>query len=194
MRLRIEVADLGLPALDALHVDALAIFVGAERPLRGLAGWADWRLCGALSRAIRGGIFHSETGEALLLPSAGRLPPPRIFCLGLQPDAASPEAFAALARRACGVLARAGCRAFATALPPLQGEAEGTGPRLWLEASLQTPELGQVLLGDARALQRALAEAGRALGADVEIAAPSARVEMPARGAASLPPRSAMVR
>ena len=47
-QLRVELAELGLPALDALEVDAIAAFVGSERPLQGLAGFVDWRLCGAL--------------------------------------------------------------------------------------------------------------------------------------------------
>ena len=77
MALVIEVAELGLPALDVLDVDALAVFVGPERPLQGLAGFADWRLCGALSRAIRGGLFDAAPDDALLLPSGGRMRPGR---------------------------------------------------------------------------------------------------------------------
>ncbi len=194
MTLRIEVADLGLPALDALEADAVAAFVGPERPLQGLAGYTDWRLCGALSRAIRQGHFATETGEALLLPSGGRLSPSRVFCFGVPEEVLSPEAFATLARRACDAMARAQCRFFATALPPLRREALGAGPRLWLEASLEHPEMKQVILGEARALQRELAAARQALSADVEIVAPPVRVEMPARPAYVLLPRNAVIR
>ncbi len=194
MTLRIEVADLGLPALDALEVDALAVFVGPERPLQGLAGYADWRLCGALSRAIRQGHFAPETGEALLLPSGGRLFPARLFCFGVPEAVLSLEAFAALARRTCDAMARAQSRFFATALPPVQGEAQGAAARLWLEASLERPAVKQVILGEARALQRELAAARQALGADVEIVAPPVRVEMPPRPTSVLPARSAVIR
>jgi hypothetical protein len=193
MTLRIEVADLGLPALDALEADALAVFVGPERPLQGLAGYADWRLCGALSRAIRQGHFATETGEALLLPSDGRLFPPRVFCFGVPDATLSPGDFASLARRACDAMARAQTRFFATALPSLRSEALGAGPRLWLEASLAHPAVKQVILGEARALQRELAAARQALSADVEIVAPPVRVEMPRRPAYVLP-RSAVTR
>ena len=51
MKLRIELADLSLASLDALEVDSLAAFVGAERPLAGLPSLVDWRLAGAVSRA-----------------------------------------------------------------------------------------------------------------------------------------------
>src|SRR5512142_3069351 len=104
---RIETADLGLPAIDALDVDALAIFVGPERPLQGLAGYADWRLCGLISRAIREGSYRPETGEALLLPSGGRVAVPRIFCLGLAAQPRHEEGFAAEARRLCTVMHKA---------------------------------------------------------------------------------------
>ncbi len=61
--LRIEAAELGMAALDALDVDSLAVFVGPERPLQGLAGWVDWRLCGALSHALRDGFYDGGERE-----------------------------------------------------------------------------------------------------------------------------------
>lgn len=167
--LRIEAGDLSLTALDALDVDSLAVFVGAERPLQGLAGWADWRLCGALSRALRDGFYGGGEREALLLPSAGRIGAARVFFFGLPLPPLGPEAFSAAARSVCGALAKAGSASFATALPPFDGPAA----RLWLEASLERPVVRQVLLGDARTLLRELTTARQALGAagaGVEIA------------------------
>jgi hypothetical protein len=191
--LRIEVAELGLPAIDGLDVDGIAVFVGPERPLQGFAGFADWRLCGAISRAIRGGVFEARVDEALLLPSGGRIAPPRVFCFGLPVEVPlSPEAFLHAARAGCEAMARAGSEAFATAMPPLAGDA-GTAARLWLEASLVRPVKRQVLLGEARALQRDLTAARAALGVEVEVLAPPSRVEMPTRGRA-LPQRGAVVR
>jgi hypothetical protein len=169
--LRIEAADLSLAALDALDVDSLAVFVGAERPLQNLAGWVDWRLCGALSQALRDRFYGGGEREALLLPSAGRVGAARVFFFGLPPLPLGPEVFSAFARTACGALAKAGSESFATALPPL----DGAGVRLWLEASLERPVRRQLLLGDARALYRELAAARAALGAagaNVEIAQP----------------------
>lgn len=183
MTLRIEVAELGLPALDALDVDALLVFVGQERPLQGLAGYADWRLCGAISRAIRGGLFHATAGEALLLPSGGRMKPARIFCVGLPAVPLSPETFLLVARQGCESAARAGSEAFATAMPPIVGDDLAMAARRWLEASLVRPVKRQVLLGEARAIQRELAAARAAKDADVEVLAPPSRVEMPPRRA-----------
>ncbi len=196
MKARIEVAELGLAALDALQVDALAVFVGPERPLQGFAGYADWRLCGAISRAIRAGHFAPETGEALLLPSGGRIGPARVFCFGLGEGPLAAPAAASAARRVVDALARAGSRGFASAFPPVRPGPDGPVPmaRLWLEASLEQPHLKQVLLGDARALQRELAAARQALLADVEIVAPPVRVEMPPRPASVLPPWNAVIR
>ena len=181
MALKIEVAELGLSAVDALDVDALAVLVGPERPLQGLAGFADWRLCGAISRAIRTGVFHAAAGEALLLPSGGRIAPARVFGFGLPEVPLSPEAFLHAARTACEALARAGSEAFATAMPPLAGGDAGLAARLWLEASLVRPVRRQILLGEARALQRDLSAARSLLAVEVEVFAPPSRVEMPPR-------------
>jgi hypothetical protein len=192
LALRIEVAELGLAALDALDVDALGVPVGPERPLQGFAGYADWRMCGAISRAIRSGLFAPDADEALLIPSGGRMTPARIFCFGLPATPLAPEAFGRAARRVCEALARAGSDAFATALPPFAGDA-ALAARLWLEASLARPVRRQVLLGEARALQRDLGAARSALAAEVDVVAPPSRVEMPQRPRA-LPYQGGMVR
>jgi hypothetical protein len=191
--LKIEVAELGLPAIDGLDVDALAVFVGPERPLQGFAGFADWRLCGAISRAIRGGVFEARPGEALLLPSGGRVAAPRIFAFGLSQVPLAPEAFLHAARTACEALARAGSDAFATSMPPLAGGDGALAAKLWIEASLVRPVKRQVVLGEARALQRDLTAARNTLGVEVEVLAPPSRVEMPSRGRA-LPHKGAAAR
>ncbi len=193
MTLRIEVAELGLQAIDGLDVDAVAVFVGPERPLQGFAGFADWRLCGAISRAIRSGVFEARADEALLIPSGGRISPVRVFCFGLPLEVPlSPEAFLHAARAGCEAMARAGSDAFATSMPPLAGDG-ALAAKLWLEASLVRPVRRQVLLGEARALQRELSAARTALGVEVEVLAPPSRVEMPPRGRA-LPHLGAVVR
>lgn len=193
MALRIEVAELGLAAIDALDVDALGVAVGPERPLQGFAGYADWRMCGAISRAIRSRLFEAGADEALLIPSGGRMAPARIFCFGLPEVPLGPEAFAAAARRIAGALARAGSEAFATALPPIAGGDSALAARLWLEASLARPVRRQVLLGEARTLQKDLTQARNALAAEVEVVAPPSRVEMPVRPRA-LPYQGGVVR
>ena len=193
MALELEVAELGLASIDALTVDAIGVFVGPERPLQGFAGFADWRLCGAISRAIRAGTFEGVDGEAMLLPSAGRIVPPKVFCFGLTSVPLSAERYLHASRLACEALARAGCAAFATSPPPLEGGDAGLAARLWLEASLVRPVRRQVLLGDARTWQRELAAARAEVSADVVVLALPSRVEMPSR-ARGLPQVGAVLR
>jgi hypothetical protein len=192
--LRIETADLGLPAIDALDVESLAVFVGPERPLQGLAGFADWRLCGLVSRAIRERSYEPETGEALLLPSGGRIAVPRIFCFGLPQPATDAASYAAEARRLCTAMFRAGNASWAGALPAVMPGTEIPAARLFLEALLPVAPRRVVLLGEARALHKELAAGRDALGAsDVEIVVPVSRVEMPPR-TVGLPHPPAVVR
>ncbi len=195
MSLRLELAELGLPALDALDVDALAVFVGPERPLQGLAGYADWRLCGALSRAIRAGHFGGGYGEALLIPSAGRLEVERVFCFGVGEAPLDAASYAQALLQACEAMQKAQSEAFATSLPPCATEGELAIPsaRLWIEACVRFRGRRQVLLGDSRALGRDLGVAKQALGADIDVFLPTARVQMPARPM-SLPPSGHVVR
>ena len=193
MALEITVADLSLAAIDALDVDTLGVFVSPDRPLQGLAGFADWRLCGAISRAIRAGTFDGLDGEALLLPSGGRLTAPRVFCFGLSEVPLPPDRFLRASREACEALARAGSSSFAISPPPLAGGDAPLAARLWLEAALVRPVSRQVLLGDARTWQRELVTARAELSADVVIVVPTSRVEMPGR-ARALPHVGTVVR
>ncbi len=191
MPIRIETADLGLASLDAIEADALAVPVGPGRPLGGLAAFVDWRLCGAVARAVRAGLFATEAEEALLVPTGRRLRIPRVFCFGLAREPLDAAGFAAYARRVCRDMARAGSRSFAAGLPRAKADVAAT--RLWLEAALaQAPER-LVLLGDGRALAREVEAAGKALGAHVEVAysPPGAAPPAPAAG---LPVGSAVVR
>jgi hypothetical protein len=191
-KLRLEMFDLGLPALDALDVDALAVLVGPERPLQGLAGFADWRLCGLISRAIRDASYRPETGEALLRPSGGRIAVPRIFCFGAPEAPGDAAGWAAQVARLCQAMHKAGSASWAGALPPIpQGEV--SWGRLFLEALLPVAPRRLVLLGDTRALHRELAQARDALRAsEVELVPPASRVELPRQ--ASAPHASAAVR
>ncbi|MFT3915379.1 MAG: M17 family peptidase N-terminal domain-containing protein [Anaeromyxobacteraceae bacterium] len=193
MTLRIEVADLSLAAIDALDVDAVAVFVGPDRPLQGFAGYLDWRLCGAISRAIRAGTFDGADGEALLLPSGGRIAPPRVFCFGLAAVELGPDRFLSASRGACEAMVRAGSEAFATSPPALAGGDAALAARLWLEAALVRPARRMVLLGEPRTWQRELGSAVGETGADVEVYAPPSRVEMPPR-ARALPHVGGVVR
>jgi hypothetical protein len=190
---RIEVAELGLAAVDALRTDAIALFVGPERPLQGLAGFVDWRLCGAISRAIRAGSYGPEAGEALLLPTSGRLTVPRLFCFGLAEAPLVGAALEEACERICAAMERAGSSAYAAALPPHLAVMQPAAARAWLEASLRHRVTRQVLLGDPRGLHRDLVQAREALGAVVDLVAPVLRVELPSR-AAGLPQHGGVLR
>lgn len=68
--------------------DTLVVPVPAdERPLRGEAGWVDWRVCGAISRQLASGYVGGERGEAVLLPAPRPLGAARILLVGLGPCA-----------------------------------------------------------------------------------------------------------
>ena len=76
------VADMG--ALDACPNDALILGVlEDQRPLIGLAGLVDWRLCGALSRWLVSGFVAGTWGERVLYPSNPRLSQRITLILGL---------------------------------------------------------------------------------------------------------------
>jgi len=65
---------------------AVAFRFDEDRPLRGAAGRADWRLCGDLSRFVARAAVGEAAGpadRALLVPSEGRLRCGRLLLLGL---------------------------------------------------------------------------------------------------------------
>jgi hypothetical protein len=60
----------------------LAVFED-DRPLRGAAGLADWRLCGRLSRLLKANRATGKAGETMLLPPGHRLSFERVLWFGL---------------------------------------------------------------------------------------------------------------
>lgn len=78
--------DLVLTARPLERVEseiAVAGFFTGERPLRGGAARADWRLCGGLSRRIEIGDLSGKSGEAMLIGCGRALRAPRFLLLGL---------------------------------------------------------------------------------------------------------------
>src|SRR5690349_4139868 len=75
-----------LVELDGRRPEALLLpFFSDERPLRGAAGLADWRLCGRLSKLLEGGRVVGAFGESTLLP--GRLLPfEKVVLYGVGPS------------------------------------------------------------------------------------------------------------
>jgi len=72
-----------------------------ERPLRGSAGRADWRLCGKLSALVVEGEIAGAPGEAALLATFGGLRTPLLLVLGAgSREAYDARAYQAVAREA----------------------------------------------------------------------------------------------
>lgn len=62
---------------------AVAGFFSDERPLRGPASRADWRLCGLVSELIAARRVKGNRSEAVLVPTLDRLYAPRVLLVGL---------------------------------------------------------------------------------------------------------------
>lgn len=80
----VHVLAADLAKWDEADHDALLLPIFAdERPLRGAAGLADWRLCGRLSRLIKKGKASGAQGETVMLPPGRRLRFGRVLLFGL---------------------------------------------------------------------------------------------------------------
>lgn len=113
-----DIVTPSLDTLDALEVEDLVIgLFEDERPLRGVAGLVDWRLCGLLSRYLQQGRFSGRQDERVLTTGAARVPPTRLFLLGLGEREAYGKALRTLIESIPAMLKAAGCRKLALALP-----------------------------------------------------------------------------
>ena len=80
----LSVLPLDLARWDETARDCLVLPVFKDdRPLRGAAGLADWRLCGRLSRLVKSSRASAEAGETLMLPPGRRLRFSRLLWFGL---------------------------------------------------------------------------------------------------------------
>lgn len=80
----LSVLPLDLTRWDEIARDALVLPVFKDdRPLRGAAGLADWRMCGRLSRLLKLQRAGAEAGETLIMPPGRRLRFSRILWFGL---------------------------------------------------------------------------------------------------------------
>ncbi len=105
-------SDLRFVAPDLRRLDETAsevVVCGVwkdERPLSGLAGLLDWRLCGRLSRLAQKGFLVGDVGEVLVVPARPRLPFDKLLVTGLGPRATFDEAaFRAVLERMLDALA-----------------------------------------------------------------------------------------
>ena len=80
----LSVLPLDLTRWDESARDCLVLPVFRDdRPLRGAAGLADWRLCGRLSRLLKTNRASADAGETMLLPPGRRLRFKRVLWFGL---------------------------------------------------------------------------------------------------------------
>ena len=71
-------------AIERVITDTIVLFYFEdERPLKGAAGLADWRMCGRISKLIMSDFVSGEFGEPLLMPASHRLPWEKILTVGL---------------------------------------------------------------------------------------------------------------
>jgi hypothetical protein len=155
---------------DGAEGEALVLTLFAdERPLRGAAGLADWRMCGRLSRLIKQGKLAGRRGETLMLPPGRRLPFPRVILFGLgTPRSWSEDVYCQHVRWIRDVLDRAGCRSYALQPP---GRATGLiaarrALELWLGEEHKDARQTEVAIIDAPSAQKEMAEELRGLRRD----------------------------
>lgn len=150
-----------LRRLDALKSEALAVpFFEDERPLCGVVGLADWRLCGKISRLVIEGRISGSLGETLLLSARPRLPFEKLFVFGVGPkDTFGPAVFEHETRRMLAALAQARVRAPLLALPgrALDLIDPARAMELFLRVAVSLGEPDEVTLVEPIEAQRAMA-------------------------------------
>ncbi|MBS1122426.1 MAG: putative leucyl aminopeptidase [Deltaproteobacteria bacterium] len=138
----LSVLPLDLARWEETKRDCLVLPVFKDdRPLRGAAGLADWRMCGRLSRLIKTNRASGDAGETLLLPPGRRLPFARILWFGLgDAKGYSDERFRKDLTWILGVVSQANITDWAFQLP---GRASGLiGARRAIEIMLEDQLLG----------------------------------------------------
>lgn len=160
----LSVLLLDLARWDETTRDCLALPVFKDdRPLRGAAGLADWRLCGKLSRLLKANRASAEAGETLMLPPGRRLKFRRLLWFGLgDAKSYSDDRFRKDLAWIAGVVAKAGITEWALQMP---GRASGLiGARRAIEILLEDPALAeqQLTLLEDPAGQKDIAELLRA--------------------------------
>ena len=137
----LSVLPLDLARWDEAARDCLVLPVFRDdRPLRGAAGLADWRLCGKLSRLIRTQKATAEPRETLLLPPGRRLRFQRILWFGLgDAKGYNDDRFRRDLAWILDVVTKAGAKDWAMQAP---GRASGLiGARRAVEIMLEDAEL-----------------------------------------------------
>jgi len=137
----LSVLPLDLARWDETARDTLVLPVFKDdRPLRGAAGLADWRMCGRLSRLIKSNRASADAGEAMLLPPGRRLRFSKLLWFGLgDAKGYSDDRFRKDLAWILGVVRRAGITEWTMQAP---GRASGLiGARRAIEILLEEPLL-----------------------------------------------------
>ena len=137
----LSVLPLDLSRWDEAPRDCLVLPVFKDdRPLRGAAGLADWRLCGRLSKLVKANRASAEAGETMMLPPGRRLKFSKILWFGLgDAKGYSDDRFRKDLARILDVVAGAGVKEWAMQPP---GRASGLiGARRAIELMLEVDTL-----------------------------------------------------
>jgi hypothetical protein len=141
---QIALLPIELPRWDqAPPGDAICVHVWSDvRPLRGVAGLLDWRMCGRLSSLMAKGKVTGIEGEQTLFPSAHRLPWRLVLALGAGPRRDfSEKRLVASVRKALKTSAGLGARRLALALPGRDGDKPPAGTAAPLPTSRRALDL-----------------------------------------------------
>jgi len=145
-------------SLDVLQSEAiLAPFFSDERPLAGVLGLIDWRLCGFVSRMIQRGVVRGAAGETVLVPLRPRLLVDKLFLFGLGPEAEFDDARQRDAtERMLAVGTRARMRAMALVLPgrSTRRVSAVSAMESFVEASAHSRDQDEVILIEALDAQK----------------------------------------
>lgn len=139
----LSVLPLDLSRWDEARRECLVLSVFKdERPLRGAAGLADWRLCGKLSRLVKANRISAESQETMMLPPGRRLAFSKIMWFGLgESKGYSDDRFRKDLTRILAVVGKAGITDWAFQAP---GRASGLiGARRAIEIMLDDETIGE---------------------------------------------------
>jgi len=116
-----------LSKLDELDSEILVASIFEDvRPVHGVAGLADFRLGGRLSRLMRTGFLTGALGEVLMIPGKPRLTYDKVLVFGAGPRAIFDErVYTALLRRVLSAMQGLAARSGVVELPGRQDAAIG---------------------------------------------------------------------
>ena len=79
----IQLRFTNLPVDEIHHPLLIVPYFEDVRPLKGNAGWLDWRFNGKLSRFILQARISGVGGECLLMPGEGRIEADELLLVGI---------------------------------------------------------------------------------------------------------------